>query len=182
LSSLEQVFWKFTERNCEKSEKSEISPGRRMKKGLFTLNSLFSQGFGETMGRLLEIAQTVPVTNLVEKSAPRVRLARPAADHTKNKIVCEKSEIGPPATYSQPSADVLNILVTAGEPVLHSQLVKALMERGRTKRAAYAAIADCQSHRWIEHDLVKGYVLKGGTLTGADPAEERQDAVPALIR
>lgn len=53
---------------------------------------------------------------------------------------------------------VLNVLVQAGRPVPHPQIVKVLATQGHSKAAAYAAIASCQGQGWIEHNLVSGFV------------------------
>ena len=64
-----------------------------------------------------------------------------------------------PANWNQASADVLGILAGAGQPVLHSQIVKKMAGRGHGKEAAREAIAACQGRGWIWHNLVSGYVL-----------------------
>ena len=58
-------------------------------------------------------------------------------------------------------AGVLDLLVKAGLPMSHTALVQALAGRGYDKTTAYKAIAACQRHGWIEHNLVSGYVLAG---------------------
>ena len=66
-----------------------------------------------------------------------------------------------PPVWSQSAADVLDILVKAGAPMLHTALVAALAAGGHGKAAVRKAIADAQGRGWIEHNLTTGYVLSG---------------------
>ncbi len=61
--------------------------------------------------------------------------------------------------FDGPASDVLDILAKAAQPVSHSEIVKALVEKGHERINAKEAIARCQESVWIEHDLLKGYVL-----------------------
>ena len=61
--------------------------------------------------------------------------------------------------FDHPASDVLDILTKAVQPVSHSAIVKALVEKGHERINAKQAIARCQKHRWIEHNLVNGYIL-----------------------
>lgn len=65
------------------------------------------------------------------------------------------------ADWDQPAADVLDVLVKAGAPLLHTALVRGLAGRGYGKAAAYQAIAGCQRRGWIWHNLTTGYELPG---------------------
>ena len=123
------------------------------------------------MGRLLDIARNVGWVGI--SHSPQLVRQIEKMDHvafrTESKAVasCAKSELSavsgaaviPAAEWSQPVADVLNVIVRAGQPVLHSQIVIALKERGYNKSAAYAGIGAAQGRGWIEHNLVSGYVL-----------------------
>ena len=55
---------------------------------------------------------------------------------------------------------MLDIIVKAGQPILHSEIVKQLAERGYDKKVAYKAISYCQQYKWIEHNLTTGYELR----------------------
>ena len=61
--------------------------------------------------------------------------------------------------WNECQAGVLDLLVKAGMPMSHMVIVQALAGRGYDKATAYKAIAACQRHGWIEHNLVSGYVL-----------------------
>ena len=63
------------------------------------------------------------------------------------------------AEYSPAASAVIGILVETGQPVLHSQIVKALVGRGQSKKWAREGIDFCQARGWIEHNLVTGYKL-----------------------
>ncbi len=109
------------------------------------------------MGRLLEIARTLPVL------APAPRALRTACE------ISVKSELSPPPAYQKatlaltafdPAASaVLGILVHAGQPVPHPAIVAAMAMKGYDKAAAQKAIASCQTKGWIEHNLTTGYIL-----------------------
>lgn len=107
------------------------------------------------MGRLLDLARETEDLALLPKP-------------TKAWVV-EKGPVTPvilPHTLAtaEPPFDalasaVLGIIVQAGQPVKHLDIVKALMGQGYDKTSARQAIARCQKWRWIEHDLETGYIL-----------------------
>ena len=65
--------------------------------------------------------------------------------------------------WNQAASDVLDVIVKAGRPILHSQMVKQLARRGQSKEAAKTAIASCQQRGWTAHNLVDGYILSDCT-------------------
>lgn len=109
------------------------------------------------MGRLLEIARTLPVLT------PPPGMPRTTCE------ISVKSELSSPQAYQKaplaltafdPAASaVLGILVQAGQPVPHPAIVVAMAMKGYDKTAARKAIASCQAKGWIEHNLISGYVL-----------------------
>lgn len=108
------------------------------------------------MGRLLEIArdterQPAPPEQKPVPSPPPVNLPVPLMPLK-------------PASVTEPPFDalasaVLNILVIADRPVPHTEIVRLMEKHGHDRTAARQAIARCQKRRWIEHDLVTGYVV-----------------------
>ena len=119
------------------------------------------------MGRLLEIARAVPVVKIAgHEAATKQKRELDQTEYRTTRVspkplANELNEFGPPPKYSQPAADVLDIIVKTGVPVLHSQIVRDMAGRGHGKEAAREAIELCQLRRWIEHDLVDGYELAG---------------------
>ena len=122
------------------------------------------------MGKLLDIARVVPAVetpperqagdqnNQLDHKAYRTEGGRGGA-------VSGGSVVSRAATWSQPAADLLDVLVKADAPMLHSALVAVLAARGHGKAAARGAIAAAQREGWIEHNLTTGYVLGGETDT-----------------
>ena len=124
------------------------------------------------MGRLLEIARTLPVL------VPPPRQAKAACKI--KEVVCEKSvksELSPggetrlepevkipvqsaPAFHPAASA-VLGLIACADLPLPHPQIVRDMAGQGYSKDAAKQSIAYCQKRGWIEHNLTTGYVLCG---------------------
>lgn len=116
------------------------------------------------MGRFLDIAQAVPLveTALAKQTVKRIQQLDAAsyqAEAEHRRAVSDLSAVNPVAGWSQPAADVLDILVKTDAPIEHAVLMAALAEKGHGKAAAYKAIADVQGLCWIEHNLMTGYVL-----------------------
>ncbi len=61
--------------------------------------------------------------------------------------------------WSQAATDVVTILVEVDRPVPHPEIVRLMERRGHDKTTAKQAIAHCQKRRWIEHNLMSGYIL-----------------------
>ena len=87
----------------------------------------------------------------------------PAAASLPRPAVCPPLTGGPniPEGWKRPVADVLAVLTDAGGPVPYPQIVVALAGQGHQKESARQAIAEAQAQRWIEHNLISGYVLAG---------------------
>ena len=116
------------------------------------------------MGWFLDIAQAVPLveTALAEqtvKRIPKLDTVEYRAEAEHGRAVSDLSAVSPVAGWSQPAADVLDILVKTDAPLEHAVLMAALAEKGHGKAVAYKAIADVQGLCWIEHNLMTGYVL-----------------------
>ncbi len=93
------------------------------------------------MGRLLEIARRTEHLVGMPEVPPTLGPSAEAARRLLPPVpLPAQSEI----PFDQGAADVLDILVKAKRPVLHSGIVKALAARGYDKTAAYQAIARCQ--------------------------------------
>ena len=121
------------------------------------------------MGRFMEIARSLPPvkteiqTIRLDQEAHRgAKMRRDATDEA----ACAKSAVSPAKAapvfgeeFHPASSTVLRVLVEAGRPVLHSQIVKTLMQRGHGKERAKEGIAHCQGKGWIIHNLVTGYIL-----------------------
>lgn len=61
--------------------------------------------------------------------------------------------------FDGPASDVLDILARAEQPIPHSQIVKAMTNKGHERTEAKQAIARCQKREWIEHNIATGYIL-----------------------
>jgi hypothetical protein len=108
------------------------------------------------MGRFLEIARgTGPLPALL---GPRTG-SDPAAVSLSVLMPPLKPVLVAEPPFDASASAVLQILVAADRPVPHPEIIRLMEPRGHDKTAARQAIARCQKRRWIEHDLVAGYVL-----------------------
>ena len=113
------------------------------------------------MGRFLEIARdtehsmpTHPPPMLEKNSISNLASAALAVLVSSLK----PGEVTEPP-FDAPASAVLQILVNADRPVPHPEIVRRMIAAGHDKTAARQAIARCQKRRWIEHNLVTGYIL-----------------------
>lgn len=63
-----------------------------------------------------------------------------------------------PAVPTTPASAVLDIIGRSA-PISHPLILKEMQGRGYSKTISAGAIGELQAGRWIEHDLVRGYIL-----------------------
>ena len=109
------------------------------------------------MGKFLDIAKSVPATDKGKEAEPgHLREKREKIDSL------PLDGLTPHALPVAPAAAVLDIVGRAA-PISHPLILKEMQGLGFSKTISANAISQLQGGRWIEHDLMRGYILSQGS-------------------